>query len=57
MTNLKIRDLAEYCKSICIDCDNCAHTAECDNFQNDLEVGSPYSLMDIVDRNVEISED
>lgn len=54
---MKIRDLAEYCKSICIDCENCAHTAECDNLQNELEDASPYSLVDMVDRNVEISED
>lgn len=54
---MKIRDLAEYCKAICIDCDNCVHTAECNNLQNELEDISPYSLIDILDRNVDISED
>ena len=55
--DMKIRDLAEYCEAICIDCDNCVHTAECNNLQNELEDISPYSLIDILDRNVDISED
>lgn len=54
---MKIRDLAEYCKAICIDCKNCTHTAECNNLQNELKYISPYNLVDMVDRNVEISED
>lgn len=32
-------------------------SVSCNNLQNELEDASPYSLVDMVDRNVEISED
>lgn len=54
---MKIRDLAEYCKSICIDCENCTHATECDNLQNELEDASPFSVVDMVDRDVDLAEE
>ena len=48
---MKIRELAEYCSSIEIDCDKCEHKELCDGLQYKLEDISPLGLIDLVDEN------
>ena len=50
----KIRELAEYCCSIEIDCDKCEHKELCDGLQYKLEDISPLGLIDLVDENTEL---
>ena len=49
--NMKIRELATYCKSIDIDCDRCEHKDACKQMQSFLEDQSPYGLVKFVDEN------
>ena len=51
---MKIRELAEYCNSIEIDCDKCEHKELCDGLQYKLEDISPLGLIDLVDENMEL---
>lgn len=51
---MKIRELAEYCNSIEIDCGKCEHKELCDGLQYKLEDISPLGLIDFVDENTEL---
>lgn len=42
---VKLSELAEYCKSIDIDCDVCKHHKECKKMLSSLEDISPYGLV------------
>lgn len=48
---MNIIELAEYCKSIEINCDVCEHNEECVTFQERLEDISPYGLIDLLEKN------
>ena len=52
---MKVRELAEYCKSILINCNNCKHKTECKKLEDKLENMSPYGVVDIVDRDDELT--
>ena len=54
---MKIRELADYCKSIDINCDECMHKGKCDNMQNMLEDISPLGIVDMVDENTDIKDE
>ena len=49
---MKIRELADYCKSIDIDCEKCKHQEEC----RCLGIGdhSPYGIIKSVDNNADV---
>ena len=51
---MRIRELAEYCSSIEIDCDKCENKELCDGLQYKLEDISPLGLIDFVDKNTEL---
>ena len=51
---MKIKDLAEYCKSIKIDCDNCEHRNECYELETALKHKSAYGVVQLVENNEEI---
>ena len=51
---MKIRELAEYCNSIVIDCDKCEHKAQCEEMGNILQDISPLGLVAFVDGNTEL---
>ena len=42
---ISLSKLAEYCKSIDIDCDVCDHKTECEKMSSSLEDISPYGLI------------
>lgn len=52
---MKVRELAEYCKSILINCNNCKHKTECEKLEDEMENMSPYGVVDIVDRDEELT--
>ncbi len=54
---MKIRELADYCKSIELNCDECMHKKKCDNMQNMLEDISPLGIVDMVDENEDIEDE
>lgn len=54
---MKVRELAEYCKSILINCNNCKHKTECEKLEDKLEDMSPYGVVDIVDRDEELTQE
>ncbi len=51
---MKIRELADYCKSIELNCDKCIQKKKCDNMQNMLEDISPLGIVDMVDNNKDV---
>lgn len=51
---MKLKDLANYCRSIEIDCDKCEYTNVCRNLQDDLEDISPSGLVKMVEENYDI---
>ncbi len=51
---MKIRELAEYCNSIVIDCDKCENKAQCEEMGNILQNISPIGLVAFVDGNIEL---
>lgn len=51
---MRIRELAEYCSSIEIDCDKCENKELCDGLQYKLEDISPLGLIDFIDKNTEL---
>lgn len=53
---MKIRELADYCKSIIINCDKCIHKEKCDNMQNMLEDISPLGIVDMIDENEDVED-
>ncbi len=52
---MKVRELAEYCKSILINCNNCKHKTECEKLEDEMENMSPYGVVDIVNRDEELT--
>lgn len=54
---MKIRELADYCKSIDINCDECIHKKKCDNMQSMLKDISPLGIVDMVDENEDIEDE
>ena len=56
MKHMKIRELADYCKSIDINCDKCIHKKKCDNMQNMLEDISPLGIVDMIDENEDVED-
>lgn len=51
---MRIRELAEYCNSIEIDCDKCENKAQCEEMGNILQDISPFGVVDFVDKNTEL---
>lgn len=51
---MKIRELAEYCCSIEIDCDKCENKAQCEEMGNILQDMSPFGVVAFVDENTEL---
>ena len=52
---MKIKELAEYCKSIDIDCENCKYHELCNQkLPWRLEDISPYGLVELVESNEEL---
>ena len=50
-----LQELAEYCKSIDIDCDKCEHKKECEDFQDRIEEISPFGMVEMVDNDVDVN--
>ena len=51
---MKIIELAEYCKSIDIDCGKCMYEEECEKMTKRIEDMSPFGIVDVVDNNEEL---
>lgn len=51
---MKIRELAEYCKSIDIDCDKCEYQAQCQQLAYKLEEISAFGVVELIDDNEEL---
>ena len=51
---MKIRELAEYCKSISIDCSKCEHQAQCQQLAYELEEMSAFRVVELIDDNEEL---
>lgn len=54
---MKIRELADYCKSININCDECMHKKECDNWEDNIAYASPVMIVDMVDKNKDVEDE
>lgn len=52
---MNIRELGAYCKSTEVDCDKCEYTEECATFQGKLEDISPYGLIELLEKNIELN--
>ena len=52
---MKIKDLANYCKSIDIDCRICEHKENCREMLRHLEDQSPYGVVKMVETNMEFT--
>lgn len=48
---MTIKELAEYCRTIDIDCDKCEHKSECQKMSAYLEDISPYGVVQMVEEN------
>lgn len=48
---MKIRELAEYCDSICSDCDKCEHRVDCDSFKAHFDEITPKGAVFFIDKN------
>ena len=48
---MTIKELAEYCKTIEINCDKCGHKGECKKVSSYLEDISPYGIVQMVEEN------
>ena len=51
---MKLKDLANYCRSIEIDCDKCEHKDLCKHLQYLLEDISPCGVVRMVEENDDI---
>ncbi len=47
---MRLNELATYCKSIDANCINCEHESECDKLLSDVEILSPYGLVNFIKR-------
>lgn len=54
MDKIKIKELAEYCKSINIDCSVCKKKGACMEFEAKIEDISPVGIVELVNCNQEI---
>lgn len=54
MESIKIKELAEYCNSINIDCSVCKKKSACMEFEVRIEDISPIGLVELVNGNEEI---
>lgn len=54
MERIRINELAEYCKSISIDCSICEKKGACMGFEARIEDISPIGLVELVNGNQEI---
>jgi len=52
---MKITELADYCKSIGIDCEECEHEDECKQLINKLEDISPFGLITLIEIDDELN--
>lgn len=52
--DMKLKDLADYCRSIEIDCDKCEHKDLCKHLQYLLEDISPCGVVRMVEENDDI---
>lgn len=50
-SEISLSDMAEYCKSINIDCDICIYKEKCEQMLRDIEDISPYGLIKYVKEN------
>jgi len=48
---MKIKELADYCKSVEIDCDKCEHKYICEKFVSAIEDASPFGIVEMVEEN------
>ena len=48
---MRIKELAEKCKEVNIDCDVCTCKEECNLLQHNLEDMSPFGLVEMVEEN------
>ena len=53
---MKIRELADYCKGIEIDCDKCENKGYCNTMTYRIEEISPRGLVEMVDSNIDLLE-
>lgn len=51
---MKVKDLAEYCKSVNINCDICDFKEACRNMSIFLEGLSPIGVIEFVEQNSEV---
>lgn len=54
---MKIRELADYCKSININCDECIHKKKCDNWEEVIAYATPVMIVDMVDKNKDVEDE
>lgn len=54
---MKIRELADYCKSININCDEYIHKKKCDNWEEVIAYASPVMIVDMVDKNKDVEDE
>lgn len=55
MEKIRIKELAEYCNSINIDCSVCEKKGACMKFEARIEDISPMGLVELVNSNEEIN--
>ncbi len=51
--NLKFSELAKYCESINVDCDNCKNKEHCKRMVGYVEDQSPYGVLKMVKEDKE----
>lgn len=54
---MKIRELADYCKSIELNCDECIYKEKCDNWGDVISNASPIMIVDMVDKNKDVEDE
>ena len=52
---MKIKELAEYCNAIGVDCEVCTHKMECARLSYVLEDISPSGLVELIKEDRELS--
>lgn len=52
---MNIKELANYCKSIEIDCRKCEHKEKCREMQEHLEDLSPFGVVKMVESNMDFT--
>ena len=54
---MKIRELADYCKSININCDEWIHKDKCYNWGDVIAYALPVMVVDMVDNNKDVEDE